>query len=101
LYYKNFFNSVNKLTSALIAFHVYATIIYFCSFDFNIIASRAFDLLSFNSVVILLSIAILKFSNYSKVAYFLFLTVYSGLIFHALSRNELGYENILWKFFTS
>lgn len=81
----------------LVLFHAYSTIIYFLSFDFAIIAGRIFELLSFNSVTILLSQLVLLLPKELRFLYILGVVLYSALLFSSVVMGAAQYQNILFR----
>ena len=81
----------------LVLFHVYSTVIYFLSFDFSPIAGRIFELLSFNSVIILSTQFALLLPKDLRLLYFLSLILYSALLFSSGVSGAAPYQNILFR----
>lgn len=94
LRYKERFSAINDRLISLVTFHFYSVVIYFLFFDFSPLAGRIFELLSFNSVIILLSCMSLFFYGYHRVLYFLIVMVYSLLLFWSVVGGAAPYQNI-------
>lgn len=96
-FYRDVIGGLNKAVSPLIFFHVYATIIYFMTMDFPIMASRTIEMFSFTSLAILLPFLAKIAKNESRVLIILGLILYSILLFYAASQSAEPYQNILWE----
>jgi hypothetical protein len=94
LKYRNFFLSQNKLLMGLVVYHFFSLCIYFLLFDFPVISGRMFDLLSFNSVIILLSVFVRLFHGISRVVYLFTVYLYAVLLFYSVSASMSDYNNI-------
>lgn len=96
LRYRKFIFAQNEYLIGLVVYHLFSLCIYFLFFDFPIISSRIFNLLSFNSVVILLSVLVGLFHGVSRVAYLFVAFLYATLLFYANLGVMADYKNILF-----
>lgn len=88
-----------SVAPVLILFHAYSVAIYFLSFNFSIVAGRVFELLSFNSVIILLTQLALLLPKELRALFMVGLILYSGLLFSSTINSYSGvasYQNILF-----
>ena len=81
----------------LITWHTFSVFIYFISFDFSIVAGRIFELLSFNSIIILASLSSQLFNGLNRYLFVFGIILYSSLLFFSYVSNPFlpPYQNIL------
>lgn len=87
---------INKLSDPLIFFHIYATIVYFFTMDFPMVASRTIEMLSFTSLAILLPFLLKIVDKGARPLVAVGLVSYSALLFYAVSKSAEPYQSIFF-----
>ncbi|SER75284.1 EpsG family protein [Vreelandella subterranea] len=98
LYFRSFFEKLDERLFSLLGYHFFSVFLYFLMFDFSPVAGRVFELLSFNSVIVLLACLTSLFKGLERVFYILFLLIYSTLLFYSVVGSAASYKNILFSF---
>lgn len=92
LWLRNIIIIKNKYLISLVTFHVYATSMYFLLFDFPVVAGRIIELLSFNSLAILLPVIISGLAGYKRFIFVIVIYFYMSLLFYSAVSSANSYK---------